>query len=121
MWDDDEKDRFYKQLTVLAETLGEPMTPVRLAGYCSALEDVPLATIAVGMREAMRSCRYFPRPVEIRELALQELAARRVNGARRVEASHRLAEPRLSDEEIRANLTKLAAAVKGLAARRRMR
>lgn len=69
MWNDDERDRFFKQLAVVAETLGEPMSPVRLAGYCDALEDLPLDPVSAGLRKAMRECRFFPKPAEIREMA----------------------------------------------------
>jgi hypothetical protein len=123
-WTEGEKDSFYKQLTVLAETLGEPMTPVRLAGYCSALEDLPLAGVAIGMRDAMRKCRFFPKPTEIRELMALSQEWRRfcasVNSRDR-EARRLAAGPPMTREETEAAFGKLSQALKGLSARKRMR
>jgi hypothetical protein len=117
-----EKDRFFRQLTVLAETLGEPLTPVRLAGYCAALEDVPAQAVLIGIGEAMRTCRFFPKPVELRDLSLESREWRQLRD-RELQALHAgyLVPVTLTDEERHANVTRLKAALKSLSAPRRVK
>jgi hypothetical protein len=121
MWRDDDKDQFFKQLTVLAETLGEPMSPVRLAGYCSALEDLPLEGVAIGMQEAMKKCRFFPKPAEIRELmALSPTWRRALERTHQQHLLESAPEP-MTREEMLLMKDKLSQAVKALALRKRIR
>lgn len=115
-WTDSEKDQFYKRLAVLAETLGEPLSPVRLAGYCEALEDVPLAAMVIGLRAAARACRFFPKPVELRELALESPEWRRLREQASERALTPFRPPQISDAERRANIAKLKGAIKALRA-----
>jgi hypothetical protein len=60
---------FAELLALLGETFQEPITEARMAGYWVALEDIPLPVLQAAVQEALRSCRYFPRPVELRERA----------------------------------------------------
>src|SRR5262245_36801481 len=60
--------RFLTELTVLAETFGETLTPPRIEGYARALADLGIEEIAEAISLAARSCRFFPKPAELREL-----------------------------------------------------
>ena len=121
-WTDSEKDQFYKRLTVLAETMGEPMSPIRLTGYCEALEPVPFPAVLIGLRAAAEECRFFPKPAEIRELGVESREWRRLREAAFERTRPRfLPRPRMSDEEMAANIEKLKRAVGRLSAGKRMR
>lgn len=123
-WTSSERETFAAQMTMLAETLAEPMTPARMAGYVAALEDVPLRCVSLGLQRAMRECTFFPKPVEMRELGEQSKEWRREQERRWdaiKERRQKVLEPPLSDEQIQANIAKLQAVVKGLVAKRRMR
>ena len=50
----------------MAEIMGEELSPKRLVGYVELLIDIPLADLQAGMQRAMRSCKWFPKPAEIR-------------------------------------------------------
>ena len=58
--------QFAGRLTLLAEVLSEPMTPTRLAGYRAALDDLAFDDIAVALNDCAKTCKFFPKPVEIR-------------------------------------------------------
>jgi hypothetical protein len=123
-WSTDEREAFLRNLSVLAETLGETVTTGRLVGYAVALEDVPAECIQIGLERAMRECKFFPKPVELRELGEQSPKWKRAQEARRqaIQECHQKAlGPGLTDEQIQANIDKLKAVVKRLAFKRRMR
>jgi hypothetical protein len=62
---------FVQALTMLAETMNEPMSPGRIEGYFVALEDLPIEKVREGIRRAMATCaEFFPKPGKIRELAV---------------------------------------------------
>lgn len=63
----DDSAVFVARLTSLAELLGEPMTPTRLAGYVGACDDLDLADLAAALNDCARTCKFFPKPAEIRE------------------------------------------------------
>jgi hypothetical protein len=65
---DADRAAFAKGLFVLGETFKEPVSELRAEAYFDALRDLPLEPVLVGMRAANGSLRFFPRPVEIREL-----------------------------------------------------
>ncbi len=57
-------------LAMLAETFNEPVSELRAEGYYIALEDLEIDRINRGALESLKVCRFFPRPVEIRDLVL---------------------------------------------------
>ena len=63
---------FSTLLSGLAETFDAPLTATRTELYFRALEDLPLVTIQTAAGRAIRECRFFPKPVELRELAGQD-------------------------------------------------
>lgn len=67
---------FAKRLLVLAEVFGEPMSPIRLGGYWAALSDIDPEDLYRGMDEALRVCTFWPKPAELRKLAVAEASAR---------------------------------------------
>lgn len=120
-WTDAQKDAFFKRLSVLAETLGEPLTPVRLVGYCEALEDVPHAAVMLGLKDAAKACRWFPKPVEVRELALESPEWRRQRERELEAASAKLLPaPQLTREEVRENIGRLQAMLRTLGSQKRL-
>lgn len=123
MWDAEDRDQFYRQLSLLAEAMGEPVSAVRLAAYAGALEDLPAKQVGFALHDAIRECRFFPKPVEIRELAMASIAwldYRRAELGRSLDLGA-TNEPPWTAEELVANKGRLAKMVKQLAAGKRVR
>lgn len=59
---------FSKAMMVLGETFNEPVSAVRIEAYYAALIDLDAAAVLAAMQQCMRSCKFFPKPAEIREL-----------------------------------------------------
>jgi hypothetical protein len=58
-----------EQLTILAEAMGETMTSARLKIYVGDLVGIEQESLATAFQRARRECRFFPKIVELRELA----------------------------------------------------
>jgi len=58
--------RLVLSLKALATTFNVELTDERIACYEMALGDLQIETIEAGAREAMRTCKFFPVPAEIR-------------------------------------------------------
>jgi hypothetical protein len=57
------------ELTILAETFGEPVTEQRQEIYCSGLADIPQEQLRIAFRRARYELKWFPKLAELRELA----------------------------------------------------
>lgn len=64
----DDRIAFAQGLFLLGETFNEPVSEVRAEGYFLALRDVPVADVLEAIQRAITECRFFPRPVELREM-----------------------------------------------------
>ena len=66
-----EADRpvFVRCLLWLGETFNEPVGDLRMEAYWQALGDLPLDTVRATCRQALKACKFFPKPVELRQLA----------------------------------------------------
>lgn len=60
---------FMRRLMALAEVFDAKLSPARSALYFEALRDVPMASVVQAMNAAVKGCKFFPRPVELREFA----------------------------------------------------
>lgn len=79
---DADRPGFAELLALLGETFHEPISEARSVAYWLALDDLPLPALQAAVREALRSCRFFPRPAELRERAgYVPLSAASVNQA----------------------------------------
>jgi hypothetical protein len=65
----DDKPEFARLLAAVAVTFGTKTTRDMVAGYWMGLEDLPIEAVAAAFKQAIRSCKFFPRVAEIRELA----------------------------------------------------
>lgn len=65
---DEDRVEFANGLHVLAETFREPVSEIRSEGYWDALKDLHLESWQFAVRQALKSCRFFPKPVELREM-----------------------------------------------------
>ena len=61
---------FRQRLVLLAEVFDVKLSPQRQALYFEALRDVPFEDVIHGLNQAVRQCKFLPRPAEIRTLAL---------------------------------------------------
>jgi hypothetical protein len=58
-----------EQVIILAEAMGEVMTPARLKIYAGDLADIGREGLAIAFQRARRECRFFPKIAELRDLA----------------------------------------------------
>lgn len=58
---------FFRAFMALAEAFSEPLTDLKTEAYFDALSDLDVADVLNAMRQSIRSCKFFPRPVELRE------------------------------------------------------
>jgi hypothetical protein len=63
----DDRTAFARGLYALGETFGEPVSELRAEAYFDALSDLGILDVLGAMRTAIRTSKFFPRPVEIRE------------------------------------------------------
>lgn len=67
--DSEDKSRFGLLLATLGEAFDKEITRTRLEAYWIGLCDLPLSKIETAVHAAIRRCRFFPSPAELRELA----------------------------------------------------
>ena len=65
---DADRKAFAEGMFVLGETFNEPVSEIRAEAYFDALKDFTLAQATTAVRLAMRTLRFFPKPVELREM-----------------------------------------------------
>lgn len=63
-----DRPAFARALFVLGETFNEPISDLRAEGYFDAMRDFSLEEASAAIRVALRTCKFFPRPVELREM-----------------------------------------------------
>lgn len=124
-WSEQDRADFAARMTMLAETLGETVTTGRLMGYVVALEGIDAECVLCGVEEAMRECKFFPKPVELRDLAQASKKWRRMQEAKWAQIAERrpkyLPRPELTPEQLAENIAKLKAAIGKLSHAKRMR
>ena len=64
----DDRPAFGSAMHALGHTFDTEVTAIRVEAYFDALADYSLEQVHAAMREAIKTCRFFPRPVEIRDL-----------------------------------------------------
>lgn len=57
-------------LAVLGETFNETVSDIRTEGYLMGLSDLQIEQVERGARQALKTSKFFPRPAELRELAV---------------------------------------------------
>lgn len=65
----DNQDAFTKVMQGLASVFEKELTPAFQALYFDALKEINIEALKYAAREAIRLNRFFPRPVELRELS----------------------------------------------------
>ena len=59
---------FAEAMHALGETFNEPVSPIRTEAYFDALSDLSIEQVNGAVRLALRSCKFFPKPIELREM-----------------------------------------------------
>ena len=67
---DDDRPVFAQCLAWLGETFDTTLSDVRIEAYWQALRELPLNLVTRAASDAVRSCLFFPKPVELREFAV---------------------------------------------------
>jgi hypothetical protein len=65
-------DALKQEMALTAETLGEPLTDLKIVGYLEALSVLRIEQIRMGFQRARRMLKWFPKPSEVRELSALE-------------------------------------------------
>lgn len=65
-----DRPRLARVLAVLGETFREPVGELRAEGYYEGLKDLDIEAIEGAAQASLRLSKFFPRPAELRELAL---------------------------------------------------
>ncbi len=65
-----DKPRLARVLAVLAETFNETVSEIRAEGYLMGLVDLSIEQVEAAAKAALKSSKFFPRPAELRELAV---------------------------------------------------
>lgn len=65
-----EHTAFRNRLVGLAEVFDVKLSPQRTALYFEALRDLPLERVVIAMNQTLQTAKFFPRPAEIRALAV---------------------------------------------------
>jgi hypothetical protein len=63
-----DKPALAKILAVLGETFNEPVSKLRAEGYYEGLKEIAIDDVRTAAQVALRTCKFFPRPAELREL-----------------------------------------------------
>lgn len=63
-----DRSEFAKSLYILGDTFNVAMPDLMADGYFAALQDLTLAQAKQAMAMALQTCKFFPRPVELREI-----------------------------------------------------
>lgn len=63
---DDDANLFAQRLVMLAEILGESLSPARIGGYWEAVKDFAIDDLCSALDDCAKTCPFFPKPVEIR-------------------------------------------------------
>ena len=53
---------------LLGEVFNEPVSETRIRAYWQALRDIPMSELVAAIKYTIRNNRFFPRPVDIREI-----------------------------------------------------
>lgn len=64
-----DRPAFVRGLLVLGEAFNEPVSELRIEAYFDALSDLPVSDVLAAMRGAVRSEAFFPKPVQLRNVA----------------------------------------------------
>jgi hypothetical protein len=62
-----DRERFIRAFAVMTEVFKEDVSDLRTEAYFSVLSDYPIEQVEAGIKQAMRCCKFFPRPAEIVE------------------------------------------------------
>lgn len=72
----DDAKRFGTLVDLVAEGFSMPASELKKLAYFDALADLEYEDVAHAMRGLLRTARYFPKPVEIRDAVLGDFASR---------------------------------------------
>jgi len=77
MTEENRDQRFTATMLAMAEVFNEPVSPVKITAYAEALQHVPMDDLEAAARRLIAEARFFPRPVEWRETAIDVHLANR--------------------------------------------
>lgn len=70
---DGDRSRFAQALLLMAEVFNESISEARAEGYFESLRDLSITSIENAVKSAMKTEKFFPKPVELRQKAAPHL------------------------------------------------
>jgi len=64
----EDRQSFAEGMFMLGETFNEPISDTKVEAYFQALLTYDIGDVLMAIQGALRNCKFFPRPVELREL-----------------------------------------------------
>lgn len=61
------------EMAMTAETMNQELSELQIMGYVEALSGLSIEKLRAGFKRARRTLQFFPKPVEVWQLALDEL------------------------------------------------
>lgn len=61
------------EMALTSETMNQELSDLQIMGYVEALSGLSIEKIRAGFKRARRTLQFFPKPVEVRELAIEEI------------------------------------------------
>ena len=63
-----DKNKFASAFQTMCEIFDKKNTKIMVAGYFTALEPFPIIKVEAAISQAIKTCRFFPKPVELIDL-----------------------------------------------------
>lgn len=105
---DQNRTEFAKALYILGDTFNVAMPDLMADGYFAALQDLTLAEAKTAMALALQTCKFFPRPVELREILQGDPESNAEAGwaevTREIRRVGYIGQPKFSDDRIAATV-----------------
>lgn len=61
------------EMALTSETMNQELSELQIMGYVEALAGMSIEKLRAGFKRARRTLQFFPKPVEVHELALDEI------------------------------------------------
>lgn len=101
-----DREPFAKGMLALCETFNEPISDAKIEAYFETLSEYDIRQVSAAVKGALRTCKFFPRPADLRELidGDRDAASDAAWGAvlREIRRVGYVGEPSLDDRALRA-------------------
>lgn len=61
------------EMAITSETMNQELSELQIMGYVEALSELSIEKLRAGFKRARRTLLFFPKPIEVQQLALDEI------------------------------------------------